>query len=167
MSELYEERENETNKLEEAVKKIVFTEEFQNKKTEKIEEGNCCSICLEETNKRPQLIMTTECGHTFHYRECWKKYYETSNDSKINTICRPCPMCRRLIMYETGSFFNTLEYIKALEEAIVDAVDIDFQPLFYETDDTATHAEDDLNRIVELRPIVVYGNNRNSHIELE
>ena len=100
MSELYEEGDIEPNRLEEAVKKIIFTEEIQKKNTEKIEEGNCCSICLEQTNKRPQLIMMTECGHTYHYRECWKKYFEAGQD-KINTICRPCPMCRRLLMFFT------------------------------------------------------------------
>ena len=58
---------------------------------------------------------------------------------------------------------NTIEYIKALEEAIVDAVDIDFQPLFYDTENT----EDDINRVIELRPIVMYEPNGDTHIELE
>jgi len=144
MSELYEDSDS-TSKLEEAIKKIVFTEELP---IEKKTNHECCSICLESVDNKPQLIMTTECGHIFHYRECWKKFFEGRDDSKINSICRPCPMCRRLVMYDTGAFFQTLEYIKALEEAIIDGVDDDFHPLFYNTETS----EEDIDRILEITP---------------
>jgi len=110
-----------------------------------------CSICLDEIDKIPSLIMTTECGHKFHYRECWKKYFDNDGESKLNSLCRPCPNCRTLVMYEDGGFFNTLDYLKALEELVIDNVDFDFKPLFYNTE----RSEVDMDRVIELRPIMI------------
>jgi len=136
MSELPQDEEFKVCELEEAVKKIVFHN------IEKEDNENVCSICMDSLDNKPSLIMTTECGHKFHYRDCWKKYYE---QSKNNCICKPCPMCRKLVMFENGNFFDTMEYIKNLEELIIESIDEDFNPLFYEVENPDTSNIEDIS----------------------
>ena len=50
-----------------------------------------CTICMEDFIDNSSTVLTTKCGHTFHYK-CFKNW------TYKNIICPKCPNCNYLIL---------------------------------------------------------------------
>ena len=50
-----------------------------------------CTICMEDFVDNSSSVLTTKCGHTFHYK-CFKNW------TYKNIICPKCPNCNYLIL---------------------------------------------------------------------
>ena len=50
-----------------------------------------CTICMEDFVENSSSVLTTKCGHTFHYK-CFKNW------TYKNIICPKCPNCNYLIL---------------------------------------------------------------------
>ena len=96
-----------------------------------VENDVFCQICHTNFNK-PSIVITTECGHTFCYKDCYSKYFDISPyGGKVNHLARPCPMCRTLLS-NIGQKITKEKYIHLLQEYITE-IDDDFLIINLET----------------------------------
>lgn len=65
----------------------------------KMSENNKCTICLEEFKEDVSLVLTTKCGHKFHFN-CFQNFINK------NIIFPKCPNCKEPILKVDNSVFQ-------------------------------------------------------------